>query len=225
MIDEKNSTQNHTLHLNMNNHPLESVTLLVSPLICVFASALYLFLIKKKLSGLNTIIKSILYFMAGGSFISNFIAFVNLTLMIFWQLQNFTTCTMSRIVTIVNYFNILISLALISQVRYYIAVKTSQIKAYKKETLKYIIALVYILSFGGVITAKIIAALYGRAPMIAKCSGSANIDSSKYPVGFMIIGPLALLIVIINLIGDISMLIFIKKGKNQVQIPFTLYDF
>ena len=216
MVDDENSTHNYTEHFNMKDHPLESFTLLVSSSICACASALYLFLIKKKLSGLNSIIKSILYFMAGGSFISNLIAFVNLILMFFWQLQNFPTCTMNRIITITNYFHILISLALISQVRYYIAVKTSQIKTYKKKTLQIMIATIYLLTLSVVIIAKIIDALYGSAPIITKCSGSADIDNTKYQFMLMIHGPLALLIVIINLIGDISMLIFIRKRKSQV---------
>ena len=215
MVDV-NSTYNYTLPYNFNDYPFGFVTLHLSSLICVFASALYLFLIKKKLSGLNTIIKSILYFMAGGSFISNLISFVSLILMCFWKFQSFTTCAMIQITRTVNYFNILISLALISQVRYYIAVKTSQIKVYNKKTLRYIIATIYILSLSLYLVSRIIAILYGRAPIITRCSGNPDIDNTKYQLSLMINGPLALLILIINLIGDFSMLLFIWKRKNQV---------
>ena len=135
-----NLTQNNSISFNLKNHSLDSITMFVSSLICVVASVLYFFLIKKKTSGLNVIIKSILYFMAGGSFLSNLITSINGILMFFWHLKNFTTCTMNRVSLTANNFSILVSLALISQVRYYIAVKTSQIRAYKKKTLKYIIA-------------------------------------------------------------------------------------
>ena len=156
--------------------------------------------------------------MAGGSFFSHLIVSVNISLMYFWQLQNFISCTMNRISQTANYFNILISLALISQVRYYIAVKTSQIKAYKKKTLHYIVATVYILSLSGAIIITIIGVLYGRAPIVTKCSGKAEVDNDKYRIriALMILAPFALLINIINLIGDVSMLYFIWKRKNQV---------
>ena len=144
MMVDVNSTHNYTSPFHFQDHPFVSMSLLITSSICVFSSVLYSFLIKKKLSGLNTIIKTILYFMAGGSFISNLIVSVNISLMYFWQLQNFITCSLNRISLSVNYFNILVSLALISQVRYYIAVKTSQIKAYKKKILHYIIATVYL---------------------------------------------------------------------------------
>ena len=216
MMVDINSTHNYTRPFHFKDHP-ESISLLITSLICVFTSVLYSFLIKKKLSGLNTIIKTILYFMAGGSFICNLIVSVNISLMYFWSLQNLIiTCTMNRISHTVNYFNIIVSLALISQVRYYIAVKTSQIKAYNKKSLHYIIAAVYILSLGGVIIVINIGIHYGRAPIINKCSGRAEVDNTKYNIGLMIYGPFALMIVIINLIGDISMLFFIWKRKSQV---------
>ena len=156
--------------------------------------------------------------MAGGSFFSQLIASVNISLMYFWQLQNFISCIINPISQAANYFNIVISLALISQVRYYIAVKTSQIKAYKKKTLHYIIATVYILSLSGAIIVTIIGIHYGRAPIVTECSGKAEVDNDKYRIriGLMILAPFAMLINIINLIGDVSMLYFIWKRKNQV---------
>ena len=215
-MDDVNSTDNYTFPFNLNNYPYVFVPLHISTLISVFASALFLFLIKKKLSGLNTIIKSILYFMAGGSFISNLISYVSLILMLFWKFQNFTTCAVIQITRTVDFFNILVSLALISQVRYYIAVKTAQIKAYNKKTLQYIIIAVYILSLSLYFVFRLIAVLYGRVPIITRCSGNTDIDNTKYQLSPMINGTFALLILIINLIGDISMLLFIWKRKNQV---------
>ena len=211
-----NSTYNYTLPFNLNDDPFVFVPLHISSLICVFASALYLFLIKKKLSGLNITIKSILYFMAGGSFISNFISFVSCILMLFLKFQSFTTCAVIQITRMIDNFNILTSLALISQVRYYIAVKTAQIKAYNKKTLQYIIIAVYILSLSLYFVFRLIAVLYGRVPIITRCSGNTDIDNTKYQLSPMINGTFALLILIINLIGDISMLLFIWKRKNQV---------
>ena len=141
MMVDVNSTHNYTWpYYQFKDNPFESISLNIASLICVFSSACYGFLIKKKLSGLNKIIRTILYFMAGGSFISNLIESLNISLMHFWQLQNFITCTVNMLSHTFNFFNILLSLALISHVRYYIAVKTSKIKAYKKKTLNYIIA-------------------------------------------------------------------------------------
>ena len=216
MMVDVNSTHNYSWPYQFKDHPLESISLNISSLICVFTSVFYSFLIKKKLSGLNTTIKTILYFMAGGNFFCHLIVSVNISLMYFWQLQNFISCTMNRISQTANYFNIVISLALISQVRYYIAVKTSQIKAYKKKTLHYIIATVYILSLSGAIIVTIIGILYGKSPIVTECSGKAEVDNDKYRIALMILAPFALLIIIINLIGDISMLFFIWKRKNQV---------
>ena len=101
-----------------------------STLVCVYGSILFLVLIRIKLSGLNSLIRSILYFMAIQDFVCNFALAICTSLMYFWRLQNIATCLVSYTSYCIIRVGTLTSLALISQVRYYIALKTFHKKVY-----------------------------------------------------------------------------------------------
>ena len=216
MID-LNMTINYTLPFKYSDNPFVFGISLLSILLCIFGSSIHIFCTKKKLSGLNNIIKSILYLMSGVNLISNLITLVNVILMYFWNLQNLTTCTMNTLSFTISYFNTIISLAVISQVRYYITTKTSQIRTYSKQKLKHIIVAVYILSLGEVIITDYINILYGRSQNLRRlCFGITEVDNNKYRISLFVNGTFSILIIIINLIGDVSMWHFIWKRKHQV---------
>ena len=201
------------------NRPLETILIQSSTVVCLFGSALLLFLIKKRLVGLNSLIKSIMYFMAALNFISNLIFLIcTCTLVVsFWQVENVTSCIISQFTKAIRRFGVLISIALISQIRYYIALKTSQNRMYKKNTLKYIIIAALAISLGGFSVTFTIFVFNDMVPLVSICSGSPDSFPDKIPLFGIILLSFASLIVLVNLISDISMLIFIHKRKTKVK--------
>ena len=103
----------------------------ISTSLWIFGAGMCLYLIKKKMTGLNILIKSILYTMTGQYFVMSIIGFVCTHLLTVWHLRNFTICMVYGMTRLISRFGNLTSLALISQVRYFIALKVSQSKAYR----------------------------------------------------------------------------------------------
>ena len=219
MLESNSSFSNNSFIVfgYLTNRPLETILIQSSTVVCLFGSALLLFLIKKRLVGLNSLIKSIMYFMAALNFLSN-LTFLICTLVVsIWQFENVTSCVIIQFTKGIRRFGVLISIALISQIRYYIALKTSQSKTYKKNTLKYIIIAALAISLGGFSVTFAIFVFNDMVPLVSICSGSPDTVPEKIPLFGIILLSFASLIVLVNLISDISMLIFIHKRKTKVK--------
>ena len=213
-----NSSFNNTITFDyLANGPLLTLLIESSTVVCIFGSILLLFLIKKRLEGLNSLIKSIMYFMAVQSFLAN-LTYLTCTLIVsYYQVKNIVSCAIILLAKAVRRIGVLFSLALISQIRYYIALKTSQTKSYKKSFLKYIIVAVLVVGLGGYIVTFTIFAFNDMVPLISICSGSPDSYPEKIPIFAIITMSYAIIIIFVNLISDISMLIFIYKRRNKVQ--------
>ena len=114
----------------------------------LITSVLFLYLIKKKLSGLNPLIKSILYFLAGFKITLNFIRLITVLVMLLWQLKIFSLCMIPILVIHLTIFGTIVSLSMISNVRLYLAIQTSPLTTYKKKHIQYFMVIIYIVSFG-----------------------------------------------------------------------------
>ena len=201
----------------LSNKPLETILIQSSTVVCLFGSAFLLFLIKKRLVGLNSLIKSIMYFMAALCFLSNLIFLICTFVVSFWQIENIASCFIVQLTKGIRRFGVLISIALISQIRYHIALKTSQNKMYNKDTLKYIIIAVFAISLGGFSVTFTIFVFNDMVPLLSVCSGSPDSMPDKIPWFGIVLLSFSSLIVLVNLISDISMLIFIHKRKTKVK--------
>ena len=155
--------------------------------------------------------------MAIESFFANLSLFiVSIFVLNVWHAQNLISCLIFELSNALRCFGTLISLALISQVRYFIALKTSKMKAYNKKKLQFFITTFCVFSFFGIIVAFIVCTLNGAAPLIDICTEN-EIDEEKTPWLFIIMCPFIILIVLSNLLGDILMLMFIWKRKNKIK--------
>ena len=198
------------------NGPLQTLLFESSTVVCIFGSVLLIYLIKKRLEGLNSLIKSIMYFMAAQSFLANLTYLIFTLIMSYYEIKTIVSCAIILLSKAVRRIGILLSLALISQIRYYIALRTSQTKSYKKSILKYIIVAVLVVGLGGYIATFAIFALNDMVPLVSICSGSPDSFPEKIPIFAIVTMSYAIIIILANLISDISMLIFIYKRRKKV---------
>ena len=110
-----NSSFNYTVTFDyLANGPLQTLLIESSTVVCIFGSVLLLFLIKKRLEGLNSLIKSIMYFMAAQSFLAN-LTYLTCTLIVsYYQVKNIVSCAIILLAKAVRRIGVLFSLALIS---------------------------------------------------------------------------------------------------------------
>ena len=209
---ELNSTDENYL---LANHPCAFTFMITSILVGIIGSGVSVILIQNKLTRLNCLIKSILYFMAGQTFISSWIRLVITILMGVWHLQNFSTCIILQISRHHIIFGNVASIATISQIRYYIALKTTQMKVYKKKTLQYCIVGVHFLVYVGGLLNNLLTGWYGRLLSTNSCIGS-NYELGLYWPFLMFRVVMLLSCIFIGLIGDLCMMSLIWKRKNKV---------
>ena len=212
-MSELNSTQKLNL---LANHPFDFVCIEISILVVILGSGLSLFMIKNNLAGLNFLIKSMLYVMAGQTFTMCWISLVITIVMQVLRLQTFTTCIIFFISRYFMTIGNLASIATISQVRYYIALKTTQLKAYKKKTLQFCIVGVHVFVYVGGLLFVGLTSWYGWFPPMQMCMGSNFQKPDKwFPIpGLLII--VMLICILIGLIGDLCLMNLIWKRKNMI---------
>ena len=212
-MPESNTTK-HQMYDVTDQH-FRLIIMEVFAFLLLLASVFFLYLIKKKLSDLNPLIKSILYFLAGFKITLNLIYLITVLVILLWQSRNFSLCMIHILASYFKRFGIIVSLSIISNVRLYLAIQTSPLTPYKKKQIQYIMVIIYIVSFGMYIFNFIHSGWNGSIYSINKCS---NIYSSNnLTFTHFVIYALYILFILINFVGDATLLNFIwSRRRNTV---------
>ena len=101
--------------------------------------------------------------MAGQTLLTNLVGLICVFLMGYLKIQNIVTCIIFGAARIVLMYTNLSSIALISQIRYYIAWKASRAEVYSKNILQCMVGIVYgFIWVSGIIVFPIIAYFGGE---------------------------------------------------------------
>ena len=213
-MPESNTTK-HQMYDVTDQHFQGLIIMEVFTFLLLIASVFFLYLIKKKMSDLNPLIKSILYFLAGFKITLNLIDLITVLVILLWQSRNFSLCMIHILVSYFKKFGTIVSLSIISNVRLYLAIQTSPLTPYKKKQIQYIMVIIYIVSFGMYTLNFIHSGWNGSIYIVNKCSNiySNNNLTFTYFVNFA----LPIYFILINFVGDATLLNFIwSRRRNTV---------
>ena len=166
--------------------------------------------------GLNSIVKFLMYLIGGEMFAMNIIGLFTFAYMTIWQDHSFYPCTIFALTRYFNYQAQSASIALVSQIRFYIGWKATKTKKYSKKLIRGITLAVYL--FGPICSGigYLILANYGQLSGINTCmSIGVNDEGISLPT-ILINVPTILTYIIVGLVGDIFMVILIRKRKKMV---------
>ena len=97
--------------------------------------------------------RSIIFIMAGQTLLTNLVGFICVFSMGFLRIQNLVTCIMFGASRFILFYTNLASIALISQIRFYVAWKSSRAEVYNKKYLQCMVLFIYVFLwiFGSII--------------------------------------------------------------------------
>ena len=157
-----------------------------------------------------------MYLIGGEMLAMNIIGLFTFAYMTIWQDHNFFPCTIFAVTRYFNYQALSASIALVSQIRFYIGWKASKTKKYSKTLIRSISVAVYV--FGPICSTigYLILANYGQLSGINTCM-SVEVTEKGISLPTLLINvPTLLSYILVGLVGDIFMGILIKKRKNVV---------
>ena len=191
-----------------------------SSLSTVIGGGLVLFLMRKRLPGLNPLLKYIMYFMAIEMIFGNLVNLVCETVMSIWNLNTFTMCTISRLADFFTTQTQVMSLMMISGVRFFIAYRANQTRTYNETILNVIIILAYLIGTVGLSVVYFVLAWNGHVIGVNLCLAQDH-DSGLMPTLLVTALPFYILS-FLTLVGDVGLLILIQKKKNTKVAPEQL---
>ena len=185
--------------------------------VILITSALFLYLVNKKLFDLNPLTKSILYFLAGIKIILNLTKLTIIQIVLLWKIRNFSICLIAILAQRLEHFGTIISLSMISNVRLYLAIQTSPLTTNQTKQIQYIMMMIYIGSFGIYIPTFIHSGWNGSYLAVNKCS---NIYINTKYITFSNFVNIALFIffILINFVGDATLFNLIWSRRRNTDI-------
>ena len=186
--------------------------------VCGISTTFLVYFVKKYMTGLDILIKSIFYFELGKNIISHIIGFICLHLMSFWKIQNLATCILTMSAYTLGYFGTTISISMISNIRLYLSVKQSLNETYQKKDIQFKIFAIYVIGIGISAYNIIFSALKGSFSPINFCAGIP-----PYPLTFNILVNMGLVtyFILMVFVGDFIMLVY-RWRKTKEIVPVEL---
>ena len=186
--------------------------------VCGISTIFMVYFVKKNMTGLHILIKSIFYFELGKNIISHIIGFICLHLMSFWKIQNSATCILTMCAYTLGYFGTTISISMISNIRLYLYVKQSLNETYQKKNIQFKILAIYVIGIGIFAYNIIFSALKGSVPSINHCAGI-----KPYPLTFNFLMDMGLInyFILMVFVGDIIMLVYRWRKIKEI-VPAEL---